>query len=291
MSLFGPHFRTFVQSVGTDCQLRLAPTPSGYLHTGNALNFVLNWMAARYNKGKLLLRIDDLDADRKRPEYVQDIFDSLDWLGLDWDQGPRSVADFENNWSQHLRIPHYHKQLDQLRAAGLLFACRKSRSELAPYQGVYPTAFREQGLSLDDSDVSWRLATPPGFPMPDFVVRRRDGLPAYQIASMVDDVYFGITHVVRGLDLEPSTRAQQWLATCSNDTNFLKIKFLHHLLLLDASGEKLSKSAGSDSLQALRAGGVKPEKVFQQCAMLLGLPPDGIKTAYNLLERTMLMSF
>lgn len=283
MNPLGQSFHTFVHSAGTGCRLRLAPTPSGYLHSGNAVNFVLNWLTARLNKGSLLLRIDDLDAGRKRSEYVQDIFDSLDWLGLDWDAGPRSVTDFENNWSQHLRIPLYNKQLDQLRAMGLLFACRKSRSELAPFEGKYPEMFRDQGCSLDDPDVSWRIRTPAGFSMPDFVVRRRDGLPAYQIASMVDDVYFGITHTIRGLDLEPSTQAQQWLASCLGDTNFLKIKFLHHPLLLDASGEKLSKSAGSSSLQAMRAAGVSPESVFQQCAAMLDLPTGGIKTAQGLL--------
>jgi glutamyl/glutaminyl-tRNA synthetase len=284
MNPFGQEFHTFVHSAGTGCRLRLAPTPSGYLHTGNALNFVLNWLAARLNKGSLLLRIDDLDADRKRPAYVQDVFDSLEWLGLDWDDGPRSVADFENNWSQRLRLPLYHKQLEKLRATGLLFACQKSRSALAPFEGKYPEAFREQGLSLDAPDVSWRIRTPAGFPLPDFVVRRRDGLPAYQIASMVDDVYFGVTHAIRGLDLEASTQAQQWLASCIGDANFLKINFLHHPLLLDTSGEKMSKSAGSDSLQAMRTAGLSPQSVFQPCAAVLDFPTEGIKTAKGMLE-------
>lgn len=284
MNLFGQVFRAFVQFAEAGCRFRLAPTPSGYLHTGNALNFVLNWLTARSTDSRLLLRIDDLDAERKRPEYVQDIFDSLEWLGLDWDEGPRSATDFENNWSQHLRIALYHKQLEKLRATGLLFACRKSRSELAPYAGKYPAGFRDQGLALDDPDVSWRIATPPDFPMPDFVVRRRDGLPAYQIASMADDMYFSVTHVIRGVDLEPSTLAQQWLASCTGDHNFLNIKFLHHPLLLDSSGEKLSKSAGSTSLQAMRAVGEKPEKVLQQCAIALGLPSEGINSAQGLLE-------
>lgn len=284
MSPFGQAFRSFLPSVGSGCCLRLAPTPSGFLHAGNALNFILNWIIARSNKGRLFLRIDDLDADRKRPEYVQDIFDSLEWLGLDWDTGPRSVADFEKNWSQHLRLSKYAEALDKLRSTGLLFACRKSRSDLAPYKGQYPSHFRDQGLSLDEPDVSWRIATDPDFPMPDFVVRRRDGLPAYQVASMVDDVFFGVTHAVRGNDLEPSTKAQQWLARLIDEDNFLKINFLHHPLLLDASGEKLSKSAGAGSLQFLRTQGSSPEPVFQQCAALLGLPAGEIKTSQNLLN-------
>ena len=284
MRPFGQQLQDFIQIAGPGCRLRLAPTPSGFLHAGNALNFIFNWLTARCNKGALLLRIDDLDADRKRPEYVQDVFVSLQWLGIDWDTGPKSAPDFEQHWSQHLRLPLYAVQLEKLRATGLLFACRKSRSDLAPFQGKYPVEFRDQGLSLDDPDVAWRIQTPPGFPMPDFVVRRRDGIPAYQVASLTDDVYFNITHAVRGVDLEASTAAQRFLAECLDEYNFLKIKFLHHPLILDAAGEKLSKSAGSTSLLAMRAAGEDPVSVFRQAAQMLGIPGDEIKTFQNLLN-------
>lgn len=284
MTAFGQQFQEFLQAAGAGCRLRLAPTPSGFLHAGNALNFILNWLVARQNNGRVLLRIDDLDADRKRPAYVQDVFESLEWLGIDWNEGPRSVEDFEKNWSQHVRIPLYTKRLEQLRNTGLVFACRKSRSDLAPYKGAYPPEFCDQGLSLDDPDVAWRIQTPPDFPMPDFVIRRRDGLPAYQVASMVDDVHFGITHAVRGSDLLASTAAQRWLASCVSDDDFLRIQFLHHPLLLDESGEKLSKSAGSSSLQAMRADGKSPVRVMQQCAELLGLKDTPIKTLQNVLN-------
>lgn len=284
MSPFGQQLETFIQSADPGCRLRLAPTPSGYLHAGNALNFIFNWMVARSNNGRLLLRIDDLDADRKRSAFVQDVFDSLHWLGLDCEEGPRDESDFEQNWSQHLRLSLYHSELQKLRETGLLFACRKSRSDLAPFGGKYPETFREQGLSLDDPDVAWRIRTPEGFPMPDFMVRRRDGLPAYQVASLVDDVHFSITHAIRGSDLDASTQAQRYLAQCTGNDKFLKINFLHHPLLLDAEGEKLSKSAGSTSLQAMRATGIPPENVFRQAADLLGIPLETIKTAQNLLN-------
>lgn len=284
MNAFGQLLYAFVQSAGPGCRLRLAPTPSGFLHAGNALNFILNWTVARKNHGSLLLRIDDLDADRKRPAYVQDIFDSLEWLGIDWDEGPRSTDDFEQNWSQHLRLPLYVARLEKLRATGLLFACRKSRSDLAPFKGSYPADFREQGLSLDDPDVAWRIATPPGFPMPDFIVRRRDGLPAYQVASIADDVHFGVTHAIRGADLEPSTEAQRWLASCIGEDKFLRIKFLHHPVLFDEGGEKLSKSAGSSSLQAMRTQGQSPQSIFRQCATLIGFPENQVETLQNLLN-------
>lgn len=271
MTPFGNQFAAFAATVTPDSRLRLAPTPSGYLHTGNALNFALNWLAARLGGAGLLLRIDDLDAERKRPEYVQDIFESLDWLGLDRDEGPRSADDFEKNWSQHLRLPLYFNVLERLREKGLLFACRKSRRDLAPYGNAYPPGFRDQGLSLEDPDVAWRLKTPPGLALRDFAVRRRDGVPAYQVASVADDLYFGITHVIRGADLAESTDAQRFLARCLGEDKFLKINFLHHPLIINEHGEKLSKSAGASSLKALREGGGGAEAVFRRVAAVLGL--------------------
>jgi glutamyl-tRNA synthetase len=263
MDAFAEAFEQFLQGIGPNARLRLAPTPSGLLHLGNALNFWLNYRAAQSAHADLLLRIDDMDADRKRPEYVQDVFDSLHWLGIHWTQGPRDAADFEQNWSQHLRIPLYHKALDALRQQGLLFACRKSRRDLAPWGGAYPAEFREQGLSLDAPDVAWRIRTPEQFPLPDFVVRRRDGLPAYQVASVVDDLHFGITHVIRGADLADSTTAQRWLAQCMAQPAFAQIQFLHHPLLLDAAGEKLSKSAGASALRSRRLAGERAEMLHE----------------------------
>ena len=271
MTPFGQQFAAFAGSIQAGSRLRLAPTPSGFLHAGNALNFVLNWLAARLGDAGLLLRIDDLDADRKRPEYVQDIFDSLTWLGLDWDEGPRLNSDFEENWSQHLRLPLYFKTLNKLREKDLLFACRKSRRDLEPFDGVYPPEFRDQGLSLDEPDVAWRIKTPGGFSMPDFVVRRRDGLPAYQVASLADDLHFGVTHVIRGADLEQSTEAQRFLAGCLNENKFLNINFLHHPLMTDERGGKLSKSAGAFSLKTMREGGAGAEAIFGEVAKVLGL--------------------
>lgn len=270
-------FGEFCASIASTSKLRLAPTPSGFLHMGNAINFLLNWQAARNAGAKVLLRIDDLDADRKRPEYVQDIFDTLAWLGIDWDEGPKDAADFENNWSQRHRLPLYRAFLEDLKQQGRLFPCAKSRRELVEFGTNYPDAFRHQNCHFDSTDVSWRAITPDHFCMPNFVVRRRDGIPAYQIANVVDDLYFGITHAVRGKDLFDSTLAQRWLAATEpplqwpatlaaglpHPTNFGSIKFLFHPLLLDDNGEKLSKSAGAASLRAMReAGAAMPDFGF-----------------------------
>jgi glutamyl-tRNA synthetase len=256
--------------------LRLAPTPSGFLHLGNGVNFVLNRRLADRLNGILLLRIDDLDAERKRPEYMEDVFDTLHWLGIEWDKGPCSVADFEAHWSNRHRMAHYENTLNDLRKSGLLYACAKSRKDLAPFAGQYPVEWRQQGLSLDQPDVAWRVMTPPNFPLPDFVVRRRDGIPAYQIASLTDDLLFDISHIIRGADLESSTLAQQWLADILSRqpdpaldyARFLDIQFVHHGLVFNESGEKLSKSAGAFALRTLRLQGESPEVVFKQADAL-----------------------
>jgi glutamyl-tRNA synthetase len=232
---------------------RIAPTPSGLLHKGNAINFLLNHRAARQHQdGKLLLRIDDLDADRKRVEYLEDIFETLNWLGIDWDIGPQNVDDFEKNWSQFKRIDLYEATLRNLRASGLLYACQKSRKELDQLAKNPLEHLRNQGLSLDQKNVAWRIKTPYDFAMPDFVVRRRDGVPAYQVASLTDDVHFGVTHIIRGQDLEASTKAQRFLAEILNLKAFSSIKIEHHPLVLGDNGLKMSKSKGATSLKFLR---------------------------------------
>lgn len=269
MESFAREYRQFIAGIDANSRLRMAPTPSGYLHLGNGFNLILTWLAARGggegpSPALLYLRIDDLDAERKRPEYVQDVFDTLQWLQLDYDREPvfQSAAE---------RQPLYHDLLNRLRQQNLLFACRKSRRDLEPWRGVYPEHFRDQGLDLDEPDVAWRVKTPAGFPMPDFVVRRRDGIPAYQIASLADDLEMGITHLIRGADLEASTLTQRYLAGCLGEHRFEVIRFLHHPLLLDAEGGKLSKSAGSTSLKHLRENDQMPQQVYEKLSQWLGV--------------------
>jgi glutamyl-tRNA synthetase len=283
---FRAAFDQFVREEGTRCRVRLAPTPSGFLHAGNALNFILNCLAARLApEGSVLLRIDDLDAARTRPEYLDDIFDSLHWMGLTWDEGPVSTVDFTDHWSQKHRLGLYHQFLDRLRATGLLFACAKSRTELAAFHGEYPAAFRDQGLSLDDEAVAWRIRTPEGFPLPDFIVRKRDGLPAYQLSSLADDVHYGTTHIIRGADLEASTAAQRFLAGILGEEAFLAIHFLHHPLVTDTAGMKLSKSADAESLRARRQQGFDPSALFALAAMQLDLPSESCPGLNTLMKK------
>lgn len=286
MEFFGQPYFAFISSIQPGSRLRLAPTPSGFLHAGNALNFILQWLAARQQPGaQLYLRIDDLDADRKRPEYETDIFETLEWLGLDWDAPPDLTPPAAIRQSEN--IDRYRSVLLQLRQTGLLFACKKSRKDLEPFGGLYPQAFRDQNLSLDEPDVAWRIQTPDGFPLPDFVVRRRDGIPAYQLASYADELHFGITHIVRGADLEDSTAAQRYLSSILSGTEFQKINFLHHPLLQDPSGAKLSKSAGASSLKSMRDKGQSPVAIFELLGQWLDIKGSSLAALLESLKEKM----
>src|SRR5579863_4374209 len=223
---------------------RIAPTPSGFLHLGNVLSFALTAGLARRSGASILLRIDDLDRERVSREYVEDIFETLSFLGIPWDEGPRNFSEFEQSWSQAHRLGMYGEALDRLRESGKVFACDCSRSKILRENpdGVYPGSCREKGLSLDKEGCSWRVNTS-GADLPvamtDFVVQKKDGNPAYQLTSVIDDLHFGVDLVVRGEDLRASTTAQQWLAEELGQDAFRNIHFYHHRLLMASKGEKL----------------------------------------------------
>ncbi len=274
---------------------RLAPTPSGLLHPGNGLSFIMTWCLARAAGGEVLLRIDDLDKARRRREYLEDIFVTLNWLGLDWDTGPTGVEDFLKNYSQHCRLDLYFDALRQLQAKGLLFACTCSRRQILARSpgGLYPGTCRQRHLPFDGAATAWRVRVAPetvvrfrewkqgvrdydlAEKMGDFVVRQKNGLPAYQVASLVDDLHFGIDFIVRGEDLLPSTAAQVFLAEQLSAKAFLEATFWHHGLLTDPEGGKLSKSKGAGSLREWRLSGRSPETLYRQAAAWLGLTPTG----------------
>ncbi|MDB5281643.1 MAG: Glutamyl-tRNA synthetase, class Ic [Bacteroidota bacterium] len=269
---------------------RIAPTPSGYLHIGNAINFVITWLWVRKQKGSLRLRIDDLDTLRKKPEYVDDIFRTLDWLGLDWDEGPQSPDEQKRQFSQLRRTEVYNDFIKETVEKGKVFACTCARSEiqLHSHEGQYPGTCRNKGLPLHQPETALRILVPENSVviindiaqgevkvdvhkvMRDFVIRRRDGIPAYQIASLKDDLDFNINYIVRGEDLLYSTAAQIFLANLYGQNDFGKTSFYHHSLLKDEQGHKLSKSAGSVSLKAWREQGRKAEEFYLTLSKMLG---------------------
>lgn len=276
---------------------RLAPTPSGFLHPGNAFSFVLTWLLVRAQKGRLLLRIDDLDATRTRAEYIDDLFASLDWLGLEYDEGPSGPADFQQSWSQRHRLGLYEQALRGLAQAEQLFACGCSRKQLqarAP-DGRYPGTCAGLKRPLEQVDVAWRLRLEPpdGLMrdpsgaedeqwvqelMPYTILRRREGLPAYQLASVVDDVHFGVNLMVRGEDLLGSTTFQRMLARrlawvgVEGMEVFGSATFLHHPLLYEDPTRKVSKSHDDLSLLQLRRVWPTPAPLLRWVGEILGLP-------------------
>lgn len=286
---------------------RLAPTPSGFLHLGNAVNFTLTWLLTRRAGGTLHLRIDDLDRARCRPVYLDNIFRTLDWLGLDYDHGPTGPTDFERHFSQQHCLPEYEAALQATRAAhpGLFYACRCSRAELARTaapDGCYPGTCQELQLPPDAPNAAWRARVPSNttitFPdlaqgpqtvalaqeLGDFVVRKKDGAAAYQVASVLDDGRLGVNFIVRGLDLLPSTAAQLWLAQyLPGQTDFEQTQFLHHGLVLDETGQKLSKSTQTGQQRGVLAEAITPQVVYRAVARLLGLPAEAGESLSELL--------
>lgn len=242
---------------------RLAPTPSGFLHEGNLFAFLVQEELAKRHGALLGLRIDDLDRERFRPEYLSDVFRCLDALGIVPAFGPRTEEEFYTSYRQELRLSRYREVLEQLKGLGLLYACRCSRKAVSEWVGVgCPGGCAEEHLSFDAPDTLWRLRAPEetvewedGFlgavrvnlreRMGDVVLRRRDGLPAYQITSLTDDRDLQIDLLVRGEDLLESTAVQLWLS--EKLWGPAKVLRYHHPLLLSPSGEKLSKSAGAGS--------------------------------------------
>ncbi len=258
---------------------RIAPTPSGYLHLGNVYSFAITVAMARRVGARVLLRIDDLDFNRVKPAYVEDIFDTLTYLGLPWDEGPRDYSEYERVYSQRHRMPLYEEVLQQLLRQGHVFACDCTRSTLLARhpRGVYTGTCRQRGLLLDASGHNWRVDTlgtalPPS--MQYFVVRKRDGFPAYQLASLVDDMHYGIDLIVRGADLRESTQAQAHLAHLLGYDAFLHASFHHHNLLMAGGDEKLSKSAGATSIQYLRKQGKTPKDIYRMIGRQAGLPDE-----------------
>jgi glutamyl-tRNA synthetase len=246
------------------------------------MNFVLIWLWVRRTGGVLRLRIDDCDTPRSKPEHMEDIFQSLAWMGMDWDEGPRSADEEIRIYAQALRGVRYAALTDQLIATGRVFACECSRKELQ----LRPCDCRTKKLSLDQPDTALRIETTSEAiavqdvkrgtqlvildkEMKDFVIRRRDRIPAYQIVSLADDIDQDINLIIRGEDLLTSTAAQLYLASLIGAEKFAETTFYHHPLLYNEQGQKLSKTSGSPSLKAMRESGTSPEQFYIRISELL----------------------
>lgn len=265
---------------------RFAPSPTGRMHLGNVFSALLSWLSAKSQGGTWLLRIEDIDPQRSKQEYAELIMDDLHWLGLDWDEGP---------YYQSERGDIYEHYLKQLTDNGLTYPCYCTRADIlatqAPHESdgrvVYkgtcrnlapgvktgPAAIRmkvpSEGkgiLSFTDGHYGMQtidLTTHCG----DFIVRRKDGAWAYQLAVVVDDALMGINEVVRGCDLLLSSPQQIYLA---QQLGFAPPQFTHLPLLCNKQGQRLSKRDQSLDMAALRTSNT-PEEIIGMLAHAAGL--------------------
>ncbi|HEU4562980.1 MAG TPA: tRNA glutamyl-Q(34) synthetase GluQRS [Longimicrobium sp.] len=295
---------------------RFAPSPTGALHLGNARTALLAWLHARAAGGAFVMRVEDLDFGRVRPGIMETQLDELRWLGLDWDEGP-DLGGPHAPYVQSERGALYEAALRRLAGRGLLFECTCSRRDIAaaasaPHAGEegprYPGTCRERlvdpsapSLLLHGrSQVALRVRVEPdelcfddllmghccydpSAETGDFVVRRKDGAAAYQLAVVVDDDAMRITHVVRGGDLLSSTARQILLYRA---LDLPEPRFLHVPLMLGEDGERLAKRHGSVALADLRARGVPPARVTGWLAATCGLAGEGEEvSAHDLVPR------
>lgn len=273
---------------------RFAPSPTGYIHLGNVWTAFLAWLQVRQQKGTLILRIEDIDEQRSKPEYTQALLEDLAWLGLDWDEGPGKGGPY-GPYIQQERYSLYEKALQELQAKHLLYPCYCSRARLqaigAPHEGEHRLydghcyGMPEEQRRQMDRKPSWRVHVPHvsvSFTdgsyglfsdyLPrvcgDFVVRRADGLYAYQLAVAVDDGSMGITHVLRGRDLLSSTAQQIWLMEV---LGYTPPSYTHVPMLIDASGNRLSKRQQGITVRSLRDRGVQADAILSALALAGGL--------------------
>jgi glutamyl/glutaminyl-tRNA synthetase len=270
---------------------RIAPTPSGFLHFGNILSFAITAFIAKQTGAQILLRIDDIDRLRTNTGYLQDVFDTLNFMEIPWDEGPRNLDEFENSYSQVHRISNYNEAINNLSDNGLIYACNCSRKQLdaTNKENDYACSCQIQQIPLLSENVNWRLIADKdavisaknidgsitnstlSADMHHVVIRKKDGFPSYQLTSVIDDLFYGIDLVVRGQDLWPSTLVQHQLATAIGMNNFNKISFYHHPLLMETPDRKLSKSAGAISILYLRQSGKPAADIYTMIAGMMGI--------------------
>ena len=267
---------------------RLAPSPTGLLHLGHAATFWQAFIRARDHDGTLLLRIEDLDKQRSKSQFTEAILEDLTWLGISW-QPPALY--------QSQRLPFYREALDRLLITGQIYPCHCSRKDLAammhaPHEDtddepVYPGTCRparnaHQHEALFQPNINYRFRIPDGAVLNfedknlgpqsftaskdfgDFLIWRKDAVPSYQLACVVDDANTNITEVVRGRDLLKSTARQILLQRA---LMLPTPAYFHTPLLIDEHGVRLAKRHDALSIRALRQQSFTPAQVLQMAAI------------------------
>jgi glutamyl/glutaminyl-tRNA synthetase len=273
---------------------RLAPSPTGLLHIGHARTFWIAAQRAIENQGTLILRNEDLDPQRSRAEFARAMIEDLRWLGIRWSEGPDCGGAY-GPYSQSERRADYLEAWRRLRDVGFLYPCICSRKDLAQSasapndadtddEPVYPGTCRDRKDAtefMEPAGVNWRFRVPEGEEVEfadlnlgrqryvagsdfgDFLVWRRDDVPAYQLAVVVDDAAMRITEVVRGADLLKSTARQLLLMRALGFAGYAEPDYFHCALVRDAAGARLAKRHDALSIWHLRESGMTAEKVLE----------------------------
>lgn len=273
---------------------RLAPSPTGYLHLGHARTFLIAAHRARERNGTLVLRNEDLDPQRCRQQFVEAMIEDLLWLGINWHEGPDCGGPFAP-YEQSERRDFYLSAWRRLRDGGWIYPCTCSRKDLAlaasapndtDDEPIYPGTCRSRNDATQFAEpkgVNWRFRVPEGESIRfedlhlgtqqvtagrdfgDFVIWRRDDVPAYQLAVVVDDAEMRITEVVRGADLLKSTSRQILLARA---LDYALPDYFHCDLVRDEAGQRMAKRHDSGSIRHLRESGRSRKEVLHQIEQL-----------------------
>lgn len=279
---------------------RLAPSPTGAQHLGNARTYLLAWLASRSARGRVVLRIEDIDSPRVKPWATAQAMEDLQWLGLDWDEGP-DLGGPHAPYVQTARLSFYNVALERLLRDDRIYPCTCTRSDIEqassaphlghegpiypgtcaawrcgdslPMEGTYCWRFRSttQGISFRDEVSGMQTVVPP-IDLGDFPVTRKDGGAAYQLAVVVDDAHMGVTQVVRGDDLLPSTFRQLQIYGALDLT---PPSFAHVPLVLGEDGRRLAKRHGDTRLSWFRQQGIRASQIIGWAAASAGLCQAG----------------
>ncbi|HET8945524.1 MAG TPA: glutamate--tRNA ligase [Candidatus Polarisedimenticolia bacterium] len=293
---------------GAPVRVRFAPSPTGDLHVGNARTALFNWLFARHAGGRFILRIEDTDRERSRPEHERQLLADLRWLGLGWDEGIDEGGE-DGPYRQSERLPLYRQAADRLIETGAAYRCfcdpavleaervrEREAGRASLYSGRCRGLPREvsvqraregeacavrfdvrataAGEAVDFEDLVHGPVRVPVDQIGDLVLLRRDGGPAYNFAVVVDDQAMRITHVIRGDDHLSNTPRQVLLARA---LGFVSPRFAHLPLLVAPGGAPLSKREGAVSVRALFEAGYPPEAVLNHLALLGWSPPGGVE--------------
>ncbi len=297
-------------------RVRIAPSPTGNLHIGTARTAVFNWLFARHHGGEFILRIEDTDTERSRPEYTQNILDGLSWLGMNWDEGPIFQSD---------RLDIYKQKVQELLNLGLAYRCytseaeleemrsaQKARNEAPRYDNRHrnltferQAAFEAEGrrpvirFKIEDDreivwndlvrgEMKWRGSDLGGDMVIARAVETGIGQPLYNFAVVIDDMDMNITHVIRGEDHIANTAKQILLYEAFKAA---VPEFAHTPLILNISGQKLSKRDGVTSISDFKKMGFVAEAIVNYMTLLGWSPPDSTQEIFTLEEAAKLFGF